>query len=76
MDPKIIPNQKQTRTSADRLPGLANDRRQSRGAAGMVQNDAGLDEVLPDLPLGRECQGGYCELCPVALQIECENLVR
>ncbi|MEN8134303.1 MAG: hypothetical protein ABFS18_02035 [Thermodesulfobacteriota bacterium] len=80
MDPKSprqarteqsIPDQKSRRATQDRLPGLADDRQRGRGDSGVVPGGARDNGSLRNLLVG--CPGGYCELCPVAMQIECEK---
>jgi hypothetical protein len=74
MDPKGIPDQANKRTAQDRVSGLADDRQLGRSDAAMVSDGARDDGGLRGLLVGRRrCPGGYCELCPIAMQIECEK---
>jgi hypothetical protein len=70
---KIIPDQGRPGTAAEELPGLAEQRPEQWGDLGVVRRGAGQDDRLSGLRLGRNCPGGWCELCPVTIQIECEE---
>lgn len=78
MDNETIPGPAAASGAEDEgLSGLADHREEGRDSRGsalvVVPGVAGEDERLRGLRLGQGCPGGYCEMCPVAVQMECER---
>lgn len=59
--------------TTDDLPGLAESRQAERGALGLVPGVGRGDAGLQQLRLEGQCQGGYCEMCPMSVQNQCES---
>ncbi len=52
----------------DELPGLP----EPGGALVVVPGEPGPDGGVPQMRLG-QCPGGYCEMCPVEVEIKCKG---